>query len=127
MNQSFLLEGINGNFLVFSFAACIVFLHYMWANFGEGYRFLRAAIAMIAVFGGEVILRANFWYTRHLVNGGEASYPNFWWTIIGSGLTSWGILCVIFVFAPERWRFKAAVITVVSAIGFLYVTLAQWV
>lgn len=127
MNQSYLLEGINGNFLVFSAAACIVFVHYVWANFHEGYKFLRAAIALIAVFGGEVILRANFWYTRHLVNDGHPGDPNFWLTIIGSVLTSWGILCVIFVFAPERWRLKASVITVVTAVTFLYVTLSQWV
>ncbi len=125
MNSSILLEGVNGNFLVFSLAACLIFAYYIWANWGEGYKFPRGAFALSAVFAGEVILRGNFWWARHQINAGVDYQPPVVLTILGSALASWGIPCMILVFSPERWSRRAGIITVGITLTFLYLALAK--
>jgi hypothetical protein len=125
MSQSHLLEGVNANFLVFTLSASLIFAHYIWANWDEGYRYLRAALAIEAVFVGEVILRLNFWWARHQLNAGNGYDPSEFLTILGSATTSWGILCLILVFSPERWGGKAGYATLFASAAFLYWALTR--
>jgi hypothetical protein len=125
-SESLLLEGVNGNFLLFSLAALVVFAHYMKTHWFEGYRFLAPAIALSTMFLGEVILRGNFWFARHMINMGYADFqaPS-WITILGSTMASWGLLCTLAVFAPEQYRTRVWVSTLVVTAAFLSLTLSQ--
>lgn len=127
IRDAILLEGVNGNFLCYSFVALLIFSHYIWANWKEGYSFLRPALALWAVFCGDTLLRANFWYARHQNNGGDLLYsPPDWITILGTGLASWGLLCMIAVFAPQKWRTCSWILTLVFTIAFLFITMSKY-
>ena len=126
MKESILLEGMNSNFLILSVCAVLGFSFYIVKNWNEGYIFLRPAISLWGVFIGEIVLRGNFWWSRHVINGGDTTYqPAIWSTVIGSFISSWAILCMIAVFAPEKYRTRAWATSLFVSIAFTFMALAR--
>lgn len=124
--ESILLEGVNGNFLALSICAVFWFSYYIWANWKEGYIFLRPAIALAAIFLMESVLRGNFWFARHTINGGNIHYQASSNVTIFSSLgCSWAILCVIAVFAPTKYRTFAWASSALCTVIFLVLTLTR--
>lgn len=126
MKESFLLEGMNSNFLMLSICAVIGFSLYIIKNWNEGYLFLRPAISLWGVFVGEVLLRGNFWWARHVINSGDVAYqPVMWTTVVGSLISSWAILCMIAVFAPEKYRTRAWATSLFVSVMFTFLALVR--
>lgn len=118
MSESLLLELVNGNFFILSICAVIIFTHYIVMHWSEGYLFLSPSISLWALFMGEIYLRANFWFARHMLNAGFYVQPSNFMTITGSIICSWALLCMIAVFAPSRWRTRAWTLSLFVTIVF---------
>jgi hypothetical protein len=119
MNESVLLELSNAIFAWLALFASVIFLRYMYKNFGLGYRFLQASIALTPIWIGQVIIRGPLWYSRYLVNDGRVSDVPNTYVIVGSALCIIGFLCVIRVFSDETWKPWAWKVALAGGIAFL--------
>lgn len=123
MNQSLILEAVNGAFFVVALAAFIVFGQYIAAKWREGYIFLRPAIALQTLWMGEAIMRGYLWYTRHRINLGEEVHVDAWIVMGSSVVTITAILCTIRVFSRESWGHWAWLITLAAIVIFVTISL----
>ncbi len=106
-----LFEHINGllTFLGLCFLA-ICIRYFTIEVLKNGFRRMRlqASIAISVTIFGEVIVRGWVWYLRHLQNAGIdttflTGMPSMMVPIVGTLIEAFGMLCMIRVFAPDKW------------------------
>ena len=119
MQESLILEALNGAFFILALCASFVFTHYLWVKRTLGYRALGPAIGLTCVWYGEMLLRGLFWYVRDQINGGNPMMAPAWGIILGSSIITIGILCCIRVFSPENWGNKSWSISLLLAAAFV--------
>lgn len=118
MMSSYSLMALNAHLTVLACCAFALFIYYIWQNKLEGYEFLRAAIALLVLWIGDIFLRGPIWFTRQLVNIGVPTQPSETWLYLGGGITVLAYLCIIRVFSPKRWGHRVWIISFMLANAF---------
>jgi hypothetical protein len=115
-------EAMNGTLFVLLLFAVVMFGVYsvreMIIN-GFSRTRLQASIACGVTFLGDAVIRGWVWYWRHLENAGVSNdwmehHPTL---VVGLVFEILGIICVIRVFAPDRWGRNMWVISTLVSIG----------
>lgn len=122
------LEGMNGTLSFLLAFGCIMFLAYISREIKEnGFERtrLQGGISIFVLIFGEMISRSWIWWWRHLENSGDSAD----WMVrspvlyIGAGIEILGIICVIRVFAPDKWGRNVWFVTTLLAVSLAVIFL----
>lgn len=121
LSDSVTLQVLNGYLFALGLCAMIIFAHYLYKNFEDGYQQLRPAIALTVMWLGLIILRGPLFFARTLVNAGAPTKEPLLSLALGGTIMVVSLLCIIRVFSPLHWGNKswiAALIASTLVVGF---------
>lgn len=107
MTHSLLLLVLNGYLATLAACALIIFVHYLYKNYHEGYVQMRPAIALTVLWIGDFVLRAPLFWVRAHIEAGYLRHPPNLALILGGFISIVAFLCVIRVFSPMHWGNKS--------------------
>lgn len=126
LSDSLALQILNGYLVSLGVCAMIIFGHYLYKHYHEGYTYLRPAIAMMVLWIGLVVMRGPLFHARTLVNGGFPTKEPLWFLTVGGMIMVTALLCIIRVFSPAHWGNKSWIAALIASstvvgISLLYV------
>ena len=128
MDRSIILQILNGLLAVTALGGFFIFGRYMVRERHLGYANLRPAIAILGLFGGEIVLRLPIFLTRIQINTGHSVEAPTFAIILGGAIVEVSFLCMIRVFAPEKWGYWSWLGTILLSLLVVLVSLGivEW-
>lgn len=122
------IEIINGTLFIIcigiaTFFGCYIVKQIQRFGFGlSGYLMSEGAIAMFVFVIGDAIVRGSIWYMRHAMNISESSAElqanGTAVAMVGVLIASLGGLCIIRIFAPQKFGPWPWIVTAALALSF---------
>lgn len=123
MDKSVILQAINGYLAVTAIFGAVIFWRYIYYNRRIGYKELRPAIALFAMFVGETVLRLPQFFARTIANAGvHVDQPNIT-LMLGGAIVEVAFLCIVRVFSPEKWGYWSWLSTFIVSTATVAVSL----
>lgn len=116
------LEGMNGtlaNLLIFGAVMFSIYIGIEVKDNGFSRQRLQAGISILVLLVGDAMIRGYIWLYRYLENRGHdiTWMKDHWFLPAGILVEIVGIICVIRVFAPDRWGSKLWLVSSLLAIA----------